>query len=295
MRIERLKYIAFLSQCLALLMLAGCLGTTDGPSEDAGKTSASSSKRPAPQEKGGWDDFPNKYRPLLVDLNANVRQLPAPYGTRYAVLPSSNQALTKVSATDPGCAGDSTVFKYQGLTSDIFLYDTTTFYDSTGAPHCSSQGGSRAGEKHIRRIVELGVGETWETLHDSITDQDLLPRHTLHGTGRIQMASGREFTIQSYDLTLMTQFGTQDAFVLDAGMELLYKDGFTIRLGLAKPHPYKAIDFFPVTGSAQHDLIMTGPITHASDKGGIDTLGFIDLFEDHLVQVRDWTGAGIAH
>jgi hypothetical protein len=289
MRSKLLKYLAFLLQCLPLLMLAGCNGTTDGSSEDARNQPVN------PQEKGGWDDFPNKYRPMLLDLNANVPQLPAPFGTRYATLSSVDPGgLNKVSSSDPGCPGDSAVFKYQSRISDFFLYDTITYYDSTGMAHCASPGGSRASERHIRHIVEVGVGEAWETIHDSITDQDVLPRHTIHGTGLIQLESGRAFTIRSYDLTLLTQFGTQDAFVLDAGMELLYKDGFTIHLGLAKPHPYKAVDFFPVDGSMPHDLIMTGPISHASANGGVDTVGFVDLFDDHLLQVRDWTGARIA-
>jgi hypothetical protein len=297
MRINRLKYLAFLPQCLAIFMLAGCIATSDEPSMASVKQSANDSKGGNPQEKGGWDDFPNKYKPMLLDLSANARQIPVPLGTRYETIYSINETVLNKSAADGygnGCAGDSTVFKYQRPQNDFFLYDTTTFYDSNGVANCAAQGGSRASERHVRRIVELGVGEAWETIQDSITDQDILPRHTLHGTGFFRLESGLEFTIRSYDMTLLTQFGTLDAFVVDANLELLYKEAYTIRLGLAKPHPFKAVDFFPMNGPVQRDLIMTGPITHASANGGVDTLGFIDLYDDHILQVRDWAGERIA-
>lgn len=283
-----MKQIAFLFQTLAIVLLAGCLFVPDAPSPGPGDSSSLDSKDRKPAERGGWDDFPNKYKPILVDLDANARQLPMPYGTRYTTLYSTQPAnLAKTAA----CPGDSTVFIYQSPASDFFLYDTIAYYDSLGAAHCAAPGGSRAGERHLRRIVELGVGESRETLRDSITDQDILPRHTLHGTGSIRLESGSEFTIRSFDLSLLTQFGTQDAYVLDAGLELVYKDAYAIRLGLAKTHPYQAADFFPVGGEVRHELIMTGPITHASADGGLDTLGYIDLFDDHILQVRDWTGA----
>ena len=293
MRIYRMKLLAFFLQCLAISMLAGCNAASDAPAEASGKLSANDPKDRKQLEQGGWDDFPNKYKPTLLDLSANARQLPVPLGMRYETLNSTNATGLQKSGYG-GCVGDSTVFIYQNRLSDFFLYDTTTFYDSNGVAYCSAQGGSRASEKHVRRIVELGVGEAWETITDSISDQDLLPRHTLHGTGFFRLESGLEFTIRSYDMTLLTQFGTLDAFVVDASLELLFKEGYTIRLGLAKPHPYKAVDFFPVGGAVEYSLIMTGPITHASANGGVDTVGFIDLFDDHTIHVRDWAGARIA-
>jgi hypothetical protein len=292
MRRNRLKLLALIIQGMDLFFLAGCLATDD--SGDAGKPSITDPKQPNPQQQGGWDDFPNKYNPVLQELNANASQLPVPLGTRYIAINSGNGTELGKSAAGIGCAaGDSAVYMFQSRAKDFFLYDTTTFYDSNGVASCKAQGGNRASERHIRRIVELGVGEAWETITDSITDQDILPRHTLHGTGFFRLESGLEFTIRSYDMTLLTQFGTLDAFVVDASLELLYKEGYTIRLGLAKEHPFKAVDFFPVEGSVDYSVLMTGPITHASATGGIDTLGYIDLTDDHALRVRDWTGAPV--
>jgi hypothetical protein len=285
-----MKRLAFFLQCLAIFILSGCFSTPDESNTSTAKAPTSNPSGKPANNSGGWDDFPNKYRPTLVDLDSNVRELPLPIGTRYSALNPGGQSNLNKTAANASCTGDSTVFSYQSRIRELFLYDTTYFYDSVGIAHCAAPGGSRAGEKHLRRIVEVGVGEAWETIRDSITDQDVLPRHTLHGTGSIRMERGIEITIQSYDLTLLTQFATTDAFVVDAGLDLLYKDGYAIHLGLANPHPYEATDFFPLDGPTGFNIIMSGPITHASAKG-IDTAGYFDLFDDHTVHIRDWTGA----
>jgi hypothetical protein len=130
---------------------------------------------------------------------------------------------------------------------------------------------------------------------DSITDQHVLPRHTIHGTGRIRLASGLQFKIVTYDVVLITQFGNWDAFVLSAGMTLEYKDGYTVTLKLVKPHPYKAVDFFPVHGIVgDGSKMMSGPITKVNAEGKVDTIGFLDLFTDHTVAIRDWKGDAVA-
>lgn len=304
-----MKNLAFLLQCLAVFLLAGCMDASVEPTEtsveptekplEPTKTSVEPTGTPDVRIKttningGGWDDFPNKYKPTLLDLNANVRQLPAPVGTRYASLYPINPTGAKVAAAAAPCSGDSAVLQYKSPMRDFFLYDTISYYDTNGVAHCWPQEGRRSVETHQRHIVEFGVGEVWESIQDSITDQDVLPRHTIRGTGLIRLESGRELIIQSYDLILLTQFGTQDAFVVNAGLKLLYKDGYTINLDLAKPRPYGALDFYPADGPADYSLIMTGPITHATAQGGVDTVGFIDLYGDRTIRVRDWTGVPV--
>jgi hypothetical protein len=284
-----MKNLALFLYCLAALLLAGCIAASEEPIE-ASPGRNQTTKTP----DGGWDDFPNKYMPTLEDLDSKVGRLPVPVGTRYTSLSTNGRAGLKVAYSTPPCTGDSTVFQYRSPVRDFFLYDTITFFDSAGIAHCQSPGGTRSREKHVRRVVELGVGEVQETIENSITDQDILPRHTIHGTGSIRLESGHEFTIQSYDVTLLTPFDAQEIFVLEAGMSLLYKDGYSIHLDLAKPHPYRTVDFFPADGPPDTSLIMTGPITHPAAQGGVDTVGYIDLFGDRTIRIRDWTGTPVA-
>ncbi len=251
---------------------------------------------------GGWDDFPNKYKPTLQDLATNARQLPVPMGTRYGA-PTETKAPngkvsaamspTEVFAAQGPCTGTFEVYGYKDPLLDYFIKDTLSYFDSAEVAHCSPQGGSNTRETHIRYIMDLHSGESWENLQDKVTDQDVLPRHTIHGTGHFRLNSGQEFIIQSYDVVLITQFGNWDAFVLSASMKLLYKDGYNISLDLVKAHPYKAVDFFPVGALPDPTKIMSGPITRASAKG-VDTVGFIDLFGDRTIRVRDWAGERVA-
>ena len=330
MCINRMKSPALFLLGLTVFLVAGCFSPNEAPSDAPVKPTPATPKAQTAQNNGGWDDFPNKnnggwddfpnknnggwddfpnkYRPTLLDLDSNAPRLPMPLGTRYAALASGNPAVLSKAAAgsdacqataaqfeDAPCPGDSTVFMYQSPVRDLFLYDTITYYDNMGIAHCSLPGGNRAVERHVRRIVEVGVGEAWETIRDSITDMDVFPRHTLHGTGRIQLESGQELAIRSYDMTLLTQFGTWNAYIVDASLELVYKDDYVIRLALAKPHPYQAIDLFPVDRSSEYGVVMSGPITHAGANGGTDTVGYVDLFDDHTFHVRDWTGAPVAN
>ena len=243
---------------------------------------------------GGWDDFPNKYKPTLLELATNARQLPVPLGTRYgAPADTTSHILGKASAAQGPCTGTFEVFGYKSKIKDLFIKDTLSYFDSNEVAHCAPQGGSHTRETHIRYVMDVGVGEAWENIEDKVTDQDVLPRHTIHGTGKFRLEGGPEFTIQSYDVTMITEFGNWDAFILNASMKLLYKDGYNITLGLVKAHPYKAVDFFQIDGSLDPTKIMSGPITRASDKG-IDTVGYVDLFGDHSVRIRDWAGERVA-
>ena len=46
---------------------------------------------------------------------------------------------------------------------------------------------------------------------------------------------------------------------------------------LVKPNPYRVPDFFPFEGPPDTSRIMSGPITHPGDGGGIDTVGSTTL------------------
>ena len=248
-----------------------------------------------PGNNGGWDDFPNKYKPTLLELASGAQALPVPMGTRYGATPTVKPAGKFAANQDPCPRGPFEVYGYKEPVRDFFIVDTLSYYDSAGGVHCSPTYGSTGSEHHIRYIMDLKSGESWENLVDTITDQNVLPRHTIHGTGKIKLASGLEFTIVTYDVVLITQFGTWDAFVLRAGMTLAYKGGYTVDLKLVKPSPYKAVDFFPVEGGVgDGSKMMSGPITKVNATGGVDTIGFVDLFSDRTVAVRDWKGDPVA-
>ena len=280
-----MRNLALLLSCLAAILLAGCFTTSERTSDDK--------SRSAENHGGGWDDFPNKYGQTLQDMNSEVRQLPTPLSTAYGSLLPATQTASKVAASAGPCAGDSTLFEYKSPVRDFYVNDTITYYDSNGVAHCALPEGSQSGKRNTRRVVEPGVGEAWEIIEDSISDQDVLPRHTIHSTGLIRLESGRELIIQSYDCTLLTPIGAEDVVVMGAGMKLLYKDGYVIHFDLAKPHPYRAPDFFPFEGPPDQSLIMSGPITHPAVGSGVDTVGYVDLFGDRTIRIRDWTGAPV--
>jgi hypothetical protein len=283
-----MRNLALLPPSLAAILLAGCLAASNEPiGTSAGKS------LPTENHGGGWDDFPNKYRPTLLDMNSEVRQLPIPLSTAYGPLSPAALTGSKVSASAGSCAGDSTLFRYKSPVRDFYLNDTITYYDSVGVAHCDLAEGNRSGKRNTRRIVEAGVGEAWEIIEDSISDREVLPRHKIHSTGLIRLESGLELTIQSYDCTLLAPMGVEDVDVLSAGMKLLYKDGYAIHFALAKPNPYRAPDFFPFEGAPDTSLIMSGPITHPAAGSGTDTVGYVDLFGDRTIRIRDWTGAPV--
>lgn len=276
-----MRNLAALLLCLTAILLAGCFAASDEPT------------RPTANNGGGWDDFPNKYGQTLLDMNAEVRQLPMPLSTSYGALFPATQSDSMVAASAGPCTGDSTVFEYKSPVRDFYVYDTITYYDSNGVAHCAPPEGSRSVKRNTRRIVEPGVGESWETAEDSVSEQDVLPRHTIHSTGLMRLESGREIVMESYDCTLLTPLGADDVSVVSAGMKLLYKDGYALHFALARPHPYRAIDFFPFEGPLDTSLIMSGPITHPGVGSGVDTVGYVDLFGDRTIRIRDWTGAPV--
>jgi hypothetical protein len=271
-----MRNLAVLLICLAANLLAGCFAASDEPT------------RSTKNHGGGWDDFPNKYGQTLLDMNAEVRQLPLPLSTYYDSLHPATPAGPRVAASAGPCMGDSTVFEYKSPVRNFYVYDTITYYDSNGVADCKPAEGSRSVKRNTRRIVEPGVGESWETSVDSISDQDVLPRHTIHSTGLMRLESGREIIMESWDCTLLTPFGEKDLSVVNAGMKLLYKDGYALHFDLARPHPYKAIDLFPFEGPPDQSLIMSGPITHPGVGSGVDTVGYVDLFGDRTIRIRDW-------
>ncbi|HLP41826.1 MAG TPA: hypothetical protein VK465_09995 [Fibrobacteria bacterium] len=307
--------------CLASFLMAGCFTASEAPSEaSAGKgqpvdnqptnnqptnnqptNNQNANNQPTNHQNasnpgGGWDDFPNKYKPTLLDLDSKVSQLPAPLGTRYEFLNYNTNTGAKIAAKSQACTGDSTVFQYRNPARNFFLYDTITYFDSKGIAYCDNPNGGapRWSVRHSRRIVEFEVGEAWETIHDSVSEGDVLPRHTIHGTGFIRLDSGLELRIQSYDLILLTPHSQQQAYVINASLKLLYKDVYAINLDLVKQHPYSvAEDFFPAETGPEEHLILSGPITHPSDSNGVDTVGYFDLRGDRSVSIRDWTGAPV--
>jgi hypothetical protein len=283
-----MRNLALLLPSVAAILLAGCLAASNEPTGTSAEKSGSTKNH-----GGGWDDFPNKYRPTLLEMSSEVRQLPIPLSTAYGSLSPAALTGSKVSAPAGPCAGDSTLFQYKSPVRGFSLNDTITYYDSIGVAHCDLPEGSRSGKRNTRRIVEPGVGEAWEIIEDSISDQEVLPRHTIHSTGLIRLESGLEIIIQSYDCTLLTPIGADDVEVMSAGMKLLYKDGYVIHFDLAKPHPYRAPDFFPFEGAPDTSLIMSGPITHPGVGSGVDTVGYVDLFGDRTIRIRDWTGAPV--
>jgi hypothetical protein len=277
---------ALLLTCLAGLLLAGCFAASDEPTG-----TSNDKRRSAENNGGGWDDFPNKYGQTLLDMNSEVRQLPLPLSTYYASLYPATQTVPKVAAPAGPCTGESTLFQYKSPVRDFYLNDTITYYDSNGVPDCALPEGDRSVKRDTRRIVESGVGEAWETSVDSISDRDVLPRHTIHSTGLMRLESGREIIMESWDCILLTPIGEEDVSVVSAGMKLLYKDGYALHFDLARPHPYTAVDLFPFEGPLDQSLIMSGPITHPAAAGsGIDTVGYADLFGDRTIRIRDWTG-----
>jgi hypothetical protein len=283
-----MRNFALLPLCLAAILLAGCFAASDEPTGNAAGKSGSTKNH-----GGGWDDFPNKYRPTLLDMSSEVRQLPLPLSTHYGSLQADTQTVSNLAASAGPCTGDSTVFEYQSPVRDFYLHDTITYYDSNGVAHCESPEGSRSVKTNTRHIVEPGVGEAWETSEDSISNQDVLPVHTIRSTGRMRLESGLEITMESYDCTLLTPLDAEDTFVMTAGMKLLYKDGYALHFALARPHPYRAPDFFPFEGPPDSSLIMSGPITHPAVGSGVDTVGYVDLFGDRTIRIRDWTGASV--
>ena len=107
--------------------------------------------------------------------------------------------------------------------------------------------------------------------------------------------SGMELTIDAYDTDMIILYGEPLATVRSASLALSWGNGYSFKMDLAKPRPFKTVDLFPAWGGDPSlGKILSGPIMHAGSgatAGKIDTLGYVDLYADHIVVIRDWTGA----
>jgi hypothetical protein len=240
---------------------------------------------------GGWDDFPNKYKPTLIELANKMRQLPMPMGTRYSVqpkvLPPSKQAAAQA------CAG---LYEIAGLhysNNTIYGLDTISYYDTQNQPHCDWQNPTTR-ETHARHMINDASGEVWEKIDIRILDDNALPNYLTHATGRMLLNNGMKFTIDSYDVDAMVIYGDSTVNIRSASLQLSWQDGYSFKMDLAKPRPFKVVDLFPVWGdNPSLGKVLSGPIVHPGSgvsAGLIDTVGYIDLYADHTVAIRDWTG-----
>jgi hypothetical protein len=169
---------------------------------------------------------------------------------------------------------------------DIYVVDTLRYYNATGDISCGLQPLMTTRITHNRHIMDLSSGQAWEQFEDSIWNHTSLPRHVVSGTGLIQLNSRLVFTVDSYGVTTVRPPDESEVLVTEAHLRMSWKDGYTFDLEISKTTPYKAMDFFPASGGgAAGDKVMTGKI-----RNDTTTVGYIDLFADRSVMIRDWTG-----
>jgi hypothetical protein len=244
---------------------------------------------------GGWDDFPNKYRPTLKLLAANMTKLPMPMGTRYSVAPQPKPVSKAAAAA--ACTGLSEIAAIRYNNNDIMIVDTISYYDAQGKPHCDWQMPTTR-ETHARHAINNASGEMWEKIDITILDDLTLPNWITHGTGRMVLNNGEKFTVDAYDVDMIILYGDTTATVRSASLAMSWQDGYSFKLSLTKARPYKTVDLFPAWGdNPSLGKMMSGPILHPGSgprAGMIDTAGYIDLYADHTVAIRDWTGAPVA-
>ncbi|GEM_PF-6683357 len=252
-------------------------------------------KIPITDEHGGWDDFPNKYKPTLLELAAKMKVLPMPMGTRYNAQPKTTPVNgSKISAAAAACTGISEVAAIRYNNNTIYGVDTISYYGTDNMPHCDWQTPTTR-ETHVRHMINDASGEAWETIDIKILDDATLPNYITHGMGRMILNNGMEFHIDSYDLDMIILYGDTTATVRTASLALSWKNGYTFKMDLAKSRPYKTVDLFPAWGdNPSLGKILSGPILHeGATAGKVDTLGYVDLYADHTVLIRDWTGAPV--
>jgi hypothetical protein len=318
----RMKYIVTLMALAALL--AGCFSTEDPP--PAAKSGNDSTRivyvldsallaqkldslrrvndslklaalkkdslgNPVKNNNGGWDDFPNKYKPTLLELATKMRQLPMPMGTRYSAQPDLGKPPSKTAAA--ACTGISEIAAIRYNKNTIYGVDTISYYDTQDRPHCDWQSPTTR-ETHARHMINDASGEAWENIDIRILDEATLPNYLTHGTGRMLLNNGMKFTIDAYDIDMIILYGDSLATVRSASLALSWQDGYSFKMDLAKARPFKTVDLFPAWGdNPSQGKILSGPILHpgsGASAGGIDTVGYIDLYADHTVAIRDWTG-----
>ncbi|MDB5104473.1 MAG: hypothetical protein JWP91_2162 [Fibrobacteres bacterium] len=244
------------------------------------------SLKPPVNGNGGWDDFPNKYMPTLMELAARMKALPMPLGTRYNAQPATVNTNGSSKAAAAACTGISEIAALRYNKNTLYGVDTISYYDSLGQPHCDWQKPTTR-ETHARHMINDASGEVWENIDIKILDDATLPNWITHGTGRMVLNNGMKFTIDSYDIDMIVLYGDTTATVRSASLALTWQNGYSFKMDLAKARPFKTLDLFPAWGdNPSLGKIMTGPILHDTT-----TVGYIDLYADHTVLIRDWTGA----
>lgn len=276
------------SALLALLLLGGCFTNEENlgdkpPPVDTTKTVI------GPKKNNGWDDFPNKYLPTLKELAGKMTKLPTPYGFRYN---SQNGVPSKRSADTTCPAGDHEIFGLNLPEKGLYMVDTIRYYNAAGEAGCRWHTLNTVRVTHNRYVLDLNSGESWEVVIDSISDQVVLPRHSLSGTGRIRLNSKLDFTVDSYRVDYLTPYAEPGAIVRSGHLKLGWKE-YRFEMEISKTMPFRVDDFFPARGESTTEKMMSGPILHPGDAGKTDTLGYIDLHSDHSVVIRDWTGKAI--
>lgn len=287
---NRVMGIALISM---LSGFAGCLGGPDAvvsdPPADRGGTvpvpdpgmvrKIDSLSRAADSLRAA---LPDPFRADLADLAAGMRRLPVPMGTRYNSAPRP----TPKSSAAAACSGDADVVGLSDTARGRLGMDTVVFFDAAGIPHCVWQAPTLK-ETHGRYLFDAATGEAWETLVVEITEDDRLPRYRTRGTGTLRLFSGLEFRIERYEVDMLLDNSDAGIIIQDARLDLGWRDGYALRMTLARSKPFRAPDLFPAwEARPAPGLIMSGPIMK-----GAALAGYVDLFADRTVGIRDRSGA----
>ena len=221
------------------------------------------------------------YQKDLAELASKLKSLPIPMGTRYF---AARKAAPKSSAA-MACKGDADVMGLGDTLGLLMGMDTISCIDSAGARFCTPQPHT-AREQHRRYLFAPDAGESRESILVEITEDDMLPRYLSRGTGALKIFSGLEFIIQHSDVEMVLDNSKAEFIFKNALLELTWRDGYVLRLELAKSFPIRGADLFPAwVAKPEHVLSMSGTIT----KAGVPA-GFIDLFADRTVAIRDRAG-----
>lgn len=285
------RAIALGITCLA--MLIGCFPIEQDPSSDSISDPRDTTKVGRPDTgktsdtsvtiKTGWEGFPEKYLSDLKELSAKTTHLPTPYGFIY--FPLDNDPLLKAASGD--CPdGPREIFGLSNEDRGMYVTDTIRYFEEDGKADCRWNSPTIARVTHNRYILDLRSGQAWEEVVDSVSNQLILPRHSFTGKGRIRLKSGLEFAMESIEVEILTPFRQPGVNIMSARLRMAWKNGYTFDLKMVKDAPLKAVDFLPIRETpAAGDRMMSGPIRHDTT-----TVGYMDLYSDHAVVIRDWAG-----
>lgn len=278
--------------CLALLI--GCFPIEQDPSFDSKSDPRDTIKvvrpdtgKPADTSvatKTGWEAYPGKYLPALKELSAKMTHLPTPYGVIY--FPLDNDPLLMKAAAGDCPDGPREIFGLNLEDRGFYATDTIRYFDEAGKADCHWNSPTIVRVTHNRYILDLKSGQAWEELVDSVSNQLILPRHSISGKGRIRLKSGLELAMESFEVEILTPFRQPGVQIMSSRLHLVWKDGYSFDLRMEKDSPLKAVDFQPIreAGTAG-DKVMSGPI-----RNDTTLVGYMDLYADHAVVIRDWTG-----